>query len=59
MMQDRAVAVIWLVGALVLVGRALIVRRNSRYAPGLRMALIWVAIFALLFGLAHWVDLRR
>ncbi len=56
---DRAGDMIWLTGAMILVGSALVVRwrrgpRGSLWA----MALIWIGIFAALFGIAHWLDVR-
>jgi len=57
---DRAGDVIWIVGAMMLVGSALVVRRrgNGRNAM-VTMAVLWAAIFAALFGIAHWLDGRR
>ncbi len=47
---DQAMSGLWYVLALVLVGSALLVRRASM-AGMVRMALLWVVIFAALFGL--------
>ena len=56
MTGDQTVGVIWAVGALVFVGSALIVRR---IAPGdaMKMALAWVAIFALVAAIVSWLRL--
>jgi hypothetical protein len=56
MTLDRAGAFIWLIGAMVLVGSALMVRRRVPRGRMLAMALIWIAIFALLFGIARRLD---
>jgi hypothetical protein len=56
MTLDRAGAFIWLVGAMVLVGSALVVRRRVPRGRMLVMAVIWIAIFALLFGIARRLD---
>lgn len=54
---DRAGDVLGIVGALVLVGSALIVRQRQmprgRFAT---MALLWIAIFAAAFLIAHGLD---
>lgn len=50
MSTDQAMSSIWYVLALVLVGSALLVRRMP-VGGIVRMALIWVAIFAVLLGL--------
>lgn len=50
MNTDQAMSGLWYVLALVLVGSALLVRRASM-AGMVRMALLWVVIFAALFGL--------
>ena len=56
---DRAGDVIWITGAMILVGSALIVRRRHGATNRMvTMALIWAAIFAALFGFAHWLDGR-
>lgn len=47
---DQAMSSIWYVLALVLVGSALLARRRP-IAGMLRMALIWIVIFAVLLGL--------
>ena len=47
---DQAMSGLWYVLALVLVGSALLVRR-APMAGMVRMALLWVVIFAALFGL--------
>ncbi len=47
---DQAASTLWYVLALVLVGSALIGRRLA-WGSLLRLALLWVAIFAGLFGL--------
>jgi hypothetical protein len=57
--MDRAGSVIGLVGAMILVGSAMIVR--TRAVPNRmrwQMALLWAAIFAGLFTVAHWIDGR-
>ncbi|MDB5736352.1 MAG: hypothetical protein JWO65_20 [Sphingomonas bacterium] len=57
MSLDRAGGIVWILGAMILVGSALIVRR--RPTGGLiRAALIWIAIFVALFAVAHWMDGR-
>jgi len=57
---DRAGDVIWITGAMILVGSALIVRwRRGASNAMLTTALIWAAIFAVLFGIAHWLDGRQ
>jgi hypothetical protein len=57
---DRAGDVIWITGAMMLVGSALIVRwRRGASNAVLTMALIWAGIFAALFGIAHWLDGRQ
>jgi hypothetical protein len=56
---DGAGDLIRIAGALVLVGSALIVRQ--RWMPRGRvlvMALVWVALFALAFAVAHLLDHR-
>jgi len=56
---DRAGDLIWITGALILVGSGLIVRIRQR--PGgqmARMAGLWLAIFIALFAIAHWLDGR-
>ena len=50
MNTDQAMSGLWYVLALVLVGSALLVRR-APMAGMVRMALLWVVIFAALFGL--------
>lgn len=56
---DRAGDVIWIVGAMTLVGSALVVRwRGGARNMMATMALLWAAIFAVLFGVAHWLDGR-
>ncbi len=56
---DRVGDVIWIVGAMTLVGSALIVRwRRGAGNAMVTMALLWAAIFAVLFGVAHWLDGR-
>lgn len=48
MTGDTAVQLVWFVGAFTLVLSALAARR-LKLADGLKMALAWVAIFALVF----------
>lgn len=53
---DQAVSFLYLVGVLVLVGSALLVRRIP-LAQGLKMALAWLLIFAAAFAvIALWDD---
>jgi uncharacterized membrane protein YeiB len=59
MTLDRAGDFIWIAGAMVLVGSALIARRHLPHGPKWRTALLWVAIFLILFGIAHMIDVRR
>lgn len=47
---DQAMSSLWYVLALVLVGSALVARRGPRHGM-IRMALLWVVIFALLLAL--------
>jgi energy-converting hydrogenase Eha subunit C len=54
---DRAGGFIWILGAMMLVASALIVRRRPT-ARMIRAALIWIAIFVILFAAAHWMDGR-
>jgi hypothetical protein len=57
---DRAGDVIWIAGALALVGSALIVRqRQMPRGRFVAMALVWVAVFMAAFAVAHMLDLRR
>jgi hypothetical protein len=60
MSLDRAGDLIWIVGALILVGSALIVRQRQmprgRFAV---MALVWIAIFIAAFAVAHMLDRPR
>jgi len=58
MTLDRADDFIWIAGAMILVGSALIARRHLPHGPRLPMAIAWVAIFIILFGIAHWIDAR-
>lgn len=55
MNEDRAIDLVWAVGALILVGSALMARRIP-FAQAWRMALIWVVIFALAFLLFAFRD---
>lgn len=58
MSDGGAISLIWILGCMVLVGSALLARRRwggQRLWP---MALAWIAIFALLFLVAHWIDAR-
>lgn len=48
MNEDRALDLVWAVGALILVGSALAARRVP-FARAWRMALAWIAIFGLMF----------
>jgi drug/metabolite transporter (DMT)-like permease len=59
MSLDRAGDFIWIAGALLLVGSALLARRHLPHGPKSRTALLWLGIFALLFGIAHVIDTRR
>jgi hypothetical protein len=56
---DRAADFIWLGGAIVLVASALVARRRLPRGKLLSMALIWLVIFVVLFGIAHWMDVGR
>lgn len=59
MTLDRAGDVIWIAGAMTLVGSALVVRwRRGAGGAMITMAILWVGIFAVLFGIAHWLDGR-
>jgi LPXTG-motif cell wall-anchored protein len=55
---DRAAGLIAILGAMILVGSALIARRRWPAGRMLPMALTWIAIFAALFAIAHWLDGR-
>lgn len=57
---DRAGDVIWIAGAMTLVGSALVVRwhRGATRNRVAAMALIWAGIFVILFAIAHWLDAR-
>jgi len=48
MNEDRALDLVWAIGALIIVGSALAARRVP-FAKAWKMALAWVAIFAALF----------
>lgn len=52
MTEDQLLGLTYGVMLLVLVGSALVVRRMPA-GKTLRMALAWVAIFAIAYGLAH------
>lgn len=54
MSDERAIGVVWLLGALILVGSALVVRRRER--GWLPAAIVWLIIFAVLFLIAHAID---
>lgn len=60
MTLDRAGDALWFAGAFVLLGSALVARHRRqpqhRMVP---MVLTWIAIFALLFAIAHWIDGRK
>jgi hypothetical protein len=59
MSLDRAGDLIWIAGALVLVGSALVVRqRQMPRGRFLAMALVWVAVFVAAFAVAHMLDHR-
>ena len=53
MSQQAAIGMISLIGALILVGRALSVRRRADQPLG-RYALIWVIVFGVAFVFATW-----
>jgi hypothetical protein len=54
---DVAIGIVSLVGALILFGRAVFVRRRAGDALG-RDATIWTVILAVAFGLAWWLSRR-
>jgi hypothetical protein len=56
MNSDRIGHAIMILGSMVLVGSALIVRRERLRGRGGQMALAWVAIFALLIVAGLWLD---
>lgn len=58
MTSDRAAGLIAILGAMILVGSALIARRRWPTGRMLPMMLAWIAIFAALFAVAHWLDGR-
>ncbi|WP_419825349.1 hypothetical protein [Sphingomonas sp.] len=53
MSQQAAIAMISVIGALILVGRALYVRRRADQPLG-RYALIWAILFGMAFVFAAW-----
>lgn len=57
MTEDQILGLTYGVMVLVLVGSALIVRRLPS-GKALRMALAWVAIFIVAYGLARVFDIR-
>jgi len=59
MTLDRAANFLGICGAMILVASALIVRRRGPHRPTLVMLLIWAAIFAILFIVAHQIDVAR
>jgi hypothetical protein len=59
MTLDRAADFIWIVGAMVLAASALVARKGLPHRPKATIAIAWLAIFVILFGVAHWIDVRR
>lgn len=59
MTLDRAADFLGICGAMILAGSALIVRMRRRHGPTLVMLLMWGAIFAILFIVAHQIDVAR
>lgn len=60
MSLDRAGDALWFAGSLVLLGSALAARRRAHPPQRmLVMALVWVAIFGLLFAIAHLIDTEQ
>ncbi|MCC2601097.1 hypothetical protein [Sphingopyxis yananensis] len=53
MTGDGIVQTIWFIGAFTLVISALVARRLP-IGDVLKMALIWIAIFAVMFAVASW-----
>jgi hypothetical protein len=55
---DRAGDMIWMLGAMLLVGSGLLLRFRHAPLPMGVMAVAWVTIFALLFLIAKMIDSR-
>lgn len=55
MMPDRSLSIVFAIGALVLVGSAVLVRAR-RGEPVWRSALVWAVILMCAFVVARWYD---
>ncbi|HEY0269990.1 MAG TPA: hypothetical protein VGC10_03265 [Sphingomonas sp.] len=59
MTGDGIGATVSILGSMILVGSALVARRERFRAHGWTMALVWVAIFVTLIVVGYWIDGHR